>query len=87
MNTDTFPQKITESDGHTTCLMHRQWEWTMKNYVPTMSKCNICGGVVDTRLAAHALCVSRRGLNLATPRLDAPLPQCSCRPCVLKRQG
>lgn len=58
----------------------------MKNVVPTMPKCIICGGLVDPRIPAHTLCVDRRKLDLPIQVLDST-PRCHCRPCELARQG
>ena len=79
-NIAAFPQQLIESDGKTTCLFHRQWEWTMANYVPTMPKCSICGGVCDPRLTAHNLCVELQKRNLPIQVLDST-PKCNCAKC------
>lgn len=83
IDTSTYPKSVDRSlgDGDTTCLLHRQWQWTMANYVPHMPKCSICGGVCDPRLDAHHLCVARQKRSLPTTKLDNT-PKCGCAHCV-----
>jgi hypothetical protein len=81
INTD-FPQVLIPSDGHTTNLAHRQWEWTMN----TMLRCTICGGLVNGAGSARSLCAARQALGQPTPVLDCT-PRCQCMPCKLARQG
>jgi hypothetical protein len=83
LDVSTFPKTIIESDGKPggSCLFHRQWEWTMKNYVPLMPHCTICGGKIDPRLTAHHLCVARQKRGVPTPVLDNT-PECGCMACV-----
>jgi len=76
-----FPTRLVPTDGKTTCLLHRQWEWTMANYVPTMPRCTICGGVVDPRIPAHHLCVARQRGGLPITVLDST-PRCNCAKCT-----
>ena len=81
LDTSTFPRTIDRTqDGITTCLLHRQWEWTIANYVPTMPHCTICGGVVDPRLSAHSLCTERQKRGLPIMQLDST-PRCDCAKC------
>jgi hypothetical protein len=81
IDTSTYPRELINTDGRTTCLWHRQWEWTMKHYVPTMPRCTICGGICDERLTAHHLCVERQKRGLPILMLDNT-PKCGCRKCV-----
>jgi len=80
-----FPREIIESDGtlNGTCLFHRQWEWIMKNVVPGLPKCEICGGVSDPRAVNHYLCVEREKLGLPIILLDGT-PKCGCAKCARK---
>jgi hypothetical protein len=69
---EPFPVGIDRSkgDGTTTCLMHRQWEWSNKFYAPLLPFCEICGGRCDPRLKAHELCAARKRNGVSTPKLD-----------------
>lgn len=82
----TFPRALIETDGKTTCLMHRQHEWTLANYVPHMPRCTICGGVVDPRLETHALCRARVNTGQSITPLDST-PVCSCAVCAELRRN
>lgn len=81
IDTSTFPRTVIPSDGHTTCLIHRQWEWTMTHYVPHMPRCPLCGGIADPRAPTHPLCQARHARGLPTPPLDCT-PRCSCAACA-----
>lgn len=80
----TFPREIDRSrDGITTCLFHRQHEWSMAHYVPLMPKCTICGGICDPRQTAHELCEARQLRGLPITQLDST-PKCSCKSCAVE---
>jgi hypothetical protein len=87
INIPPFPREIDYSlgDGKTTCLNHRQWEWTIAYYYPTMPDCTICGGKCDPRQTAHCLCEARQKRNLPILRLDYK-PECSCAKCGAERR-
>lgn len=75
-----FPREFVATDGHGTCLRHRQYEYTMERIVPAMRRCRICGGECDRRQEAHNLCVERQKRGLK-PTLLRSLPTCACKEC------
>lgn len=81
---DATPRERIPSDGHTTCLWHRQHEHYLKSVVPLLPRCPLCGGVGDHRQPAHALCHARQERGLPTPRLDS-IRQCGCARCAKAR--
>lgn len=82
LDESTWPTELDRTqDGITTCLWHRQWEWTMAHYIPLLGHCDLCGGKVDPRLLRHNLCEARHKRGLTTPRLDN-IPACGCNRCA-----
>lgn len=82
LDTTTFPRELDRTtDGITTCLWHRQWVWSMMNYVPKMPRCALCGGICDPRQTAHELCKALARRGRPTPQLDGA-PKCGCAKCV-----
>lgn len=67
-------------DGISTCLFHRQWEWSMTYIVPTMPRCPYCNGIANPRIGYHHLCAARAKLNIKFTPLDCT-PKCPCKAC------
>jgi len=81
-----YPQDRIDSDGRTTCLWHRQHEWFVAHALPNWPHCQICGGICDPRLTAHALCQERAKRSLPITVLDST-PLCPCKACVTQRKA
>lgn len=78
---NTRPIERIATDGHTTNLWHRQHEFYLSDIVPTLPKCDICGGCTgDKRSPRHELCRLRAERGTATPRMDY-ISECGCAPC------
>jgi hypothetical protein len=84
----SFPTEVNHllGDGVSTCLFHRQHEWSSKFYATLMPLCTICGGRCDPRQSLHALCEARQKRGLPTPQLDS-FPACGCSMCASKAKA
>lgn len=76
-----FPRETIATDGHSTCLWHRQSEWLKSNRHLWVKACDICGGDIFDGGARHELCRARAARGVATPRLDQTR-KCPCRKCA-----
>lgn len=81
---EATPKDKVPSDGHTTCLWHRQHEHYIKHIVPLLPKCDICGGTGHPRQPRHALCVEYQKRDMPAPRLDT-IRDCPCSKCRPER--